>query len=1511
MNHCIYKIGNQKFDSYGELLQYIRQIYRDNNLDINDLVFSKAGKKDSQVKKLQEVQQKNPKEIPNNNILDGEPLLDNTYAVTQFLDDDICNINGTRLLTQFNVNDYKEKEIDILVKQNVDPETASKKVNDEINNWSKVADDGMWIHNQVSNKNFLEEDDSEYIGKLNDIPTRLNDNAILSKLHQQLRTRYIMEKGKYPDSEAFTGFTIKSKINTLDKDIFGKIDWLFVGQDGVLHLYLFKVTSQHPKDWVDVKQKKYIYHLAFLKQMLANNGIDISGIDLNIIPVQLQYDQDYNKVNYVTVHSTLNYSTRRKDPNYAMDKYEKQAKHFITSNYVPFSISSEPIKRYMEVSRYIFPTLNIQETGLATTAAEWIHYAPSSDPTGTEPLVIKEVHDKDRAYQVIINGKVRDIKSGEPRDSNEEIRDWVTKNLKELHDNRNYATQKLKDAIRQSFKSGQMVFSDIKGLNSIAYNLEGLFMPYIMDYYVDSDKQKVFNYELVDDYLDNNLIIFKDKRTNTLHFIAVTTYDINSKINLGYGNKILSAYLLPKDDLDMEANFGNIEAVRATELINELLPYLGDVRLGSLSVLGLTNGASQSFNIGEFNRKYFQKIIQVVNSKNEGLNIKNNFSTDQVELLNPVSELIEKLSIIMQGRASVKEKVESIYNVDELQEAKTQEMQKNALTNLISQLLFQEPSFSDPDLVEKVRGNGTVRGTLAEIYNVATKALMYLQGTTPVRQTGYSNLWTRVILPPMTVPDSNLRTISEWLQSTHDQIATEFTNVYNKYLYDTIFDFYKAKGYTSLENLTLGDSRRVYLKLYERDSNGKLTMKFKNPYDTSNNLDKDERKFLKKALFIIAKINTNWNFPFDSENDHKLQEYVDKNPAYLWVPLQRASKSTSRQSLDGVLAKLNNTFSRIRNLSTAFDEFVEGMLPEERSQVGEEKFYNMSIPDIYKLSLPSSVRILSEVEKSRTKLLEQYSPSFFETNVENILVDFLAKQISVTQFNKFLILAKSFTYQLHVTGEFNGNQDIVQKEKKWINDYIKVNTFNTSIMSETEKKFVGVITPLKTVVNHLLIAGNVVSCVRDIFQGVQENFIRAFIKLNTDITPGEVAKAFAYVHTHSTSNAMAQNLLSRLCQVYRISNMDVGKISERIKTDRNGILNIENRMYSTLRSPDYLNRMTLFVARCMHDGSWDAFSLDSKGQLKYDWTKDKRFSAYNTAEEGSDEYKKAKSAYLSAIRQYNMENPSNQITPEDGLPSPYSNIEMNAIRGLADSIYGAYDRSKRTMAESESYGYAFLSFITWMNGINSTYFMPAQKNNTSRLKQEQVIDDKGRPLFYDNNDIITTEDTGCPVYTWVPAPVQGIFPLIKDLYIMMHKDGYTMMKQYIQGDEYTKAALRKLGTDALHSLFMSLLFSLLFSPMYKDYKKTMVDNPVIVNLLTEILYKAGSRSFDSFMGPLNFIQFFGENMNPPFYSYPVQVAKDAASVAFGDKSFKYLLFNQTGVTRSFKDTGFAFIDSLN
>ena len=73
-------------------------------------------------------------------------------------------------------------------------------------------------------------------------------------------------------------------------------------------------------------------------------------------------------------------------------------------------------------------------------------------------------------------------------------------------------------------------------------------------------------------------------------------------------------------------------------------------------------------------------------------------------------------------------------------------------------------------------------------------------------------------------------------------------------------------------------------------------MSFKNPYDEYNDLKPHERELLKYVLFQINRINRNGNSQFSSPEDSKIKSYIEKHPEYLWVPLERASAATKRQS---------------------------------------------------------------------------------------------------------------------------------------------------------------------------------------------------------------------------------------------------------------------------------------------------------------------------------------------------------------------------------------------------------------------------------------------------------------------------------------------------------------------------------------------------------------------------------------------------------------------------------------
>lgn len=1511
MKHCTYIIGKTKYNSYTELLRALENTSPLNT--ISDIVFSKFPKQEAQSnladKRRKEYNRTSTKDSPA--FVNGEPSFDKVIGVLDYIDSGKFVINGHRPITPYVEADYIKSKTDQLIDQGMSLEDAENTIKEEIKNNKKILEDSLLFHDVFNDLLIASHDGLEkFVSKYRDQFKKYNNpEQLLTNLYNGLHDLYIQYKGQYPDSTIKRNLNLTAKTKDGD-EIVGHIDQLIIGTDGTLHLYLFKTTSENPNQWINVKRQKYDYQLSFLKQILKANGFNVNSISLHLIPVELKYNDDYSNIYDIRVHPVYE-RTSSKNNTYSFDKIDSYTKVMIPNKSKMEPMSSENLSKADNILTAIFPTLNIKEEGIGQSARLWIQNAPSVDQIGTQQLVIKEVN-TDHRYDVIINGKVYPIKSGRAKIANKEILNLVIKHINDLDDNKGYSIQKLKDAIKASYKKGFVDLSEIKGLKGSEIKLNGLLTKYLN--YTEVNGVKQYDWIMEDDLIDSSIIIFRNIHNDTLDFIDLTAFDINSIAKLSKGPGILGAYQY-QDQLGLRSDYGAIEAVRTMVLINQLIPKLKDKKLGTIHVVSAINNSNyRTYNISDFNNNYFQKILEFVSNENHDLDIVNNFFN--IEMEDGIDTILQTLGSILNGVS--KNYAQRILDLgfDNLQNNINQEAKINALYNIINNIYQSYPSLQNPDTVERLLNRNDKMGNIAKLLNLVVSEYLSLRGESPSYKTEIS--WIdKNAFTTTTVPDSNLKIVIDNLQITHDNIASRFLKNYNK-INKPFETFYKEIGYTAQQNMSSGNQAMQFNNLFKRDfETGKNTMTFKNPYDMSEDLTNSERKLLKQILFQILDIHSNHQIPFKSADDPKLADYVKAHPEYLWCPLIRASKATIIQNKDAWIAKIKNSWKRYKKALDNFDEFYNGVTAEEREILSSsDDFYKMTARNPFDLSIPNNVNA-GVIEEKRRQMIEKYGPDFFETNVENIMKEFLVQHIGTQEFNKMLVGTKALMLKLYLQGITSGNSDVVDSELKWLQDYLKVNISKESPMSKESQTVIGYFLPVKHAVSHLLIAGNVKSMFRDLFEGVQQNFLRSILKYQTDLEPKYVAKAMSYVSTHSTTNAMAVNLLSKLCLKYRLSNTDVSRIAERSKTGRNGLVNIENGLYFTLRGPDFFNRMTLFVARCMQDGVWNAYSIDEDGDLKYDWKKDERFIQYANGNISSPLYNKQKALYLSKIRQWNLEHndPEDRIDYNGNLPAPYTDKEILYIRNLGDNIYGSYDKSKRAMMEQYAFCQIFGMFTTWMNGIVNNYFMKSQRNGAFGYKRVQATDPQGHKLYFDDLNNIVTTVTNLPVYNDEPIVVQGIFGTLKTLYNVLTSDelkgfgdGYDKLKEYLKSDPHERANLRKLLSDLLMSLFYLLLYKY-SNPAYKEFKKNMQDNPVLLNATVEVLYGGLSRAGDQNNGPLNIVTFLGENMNPPVYSQPTQLFGDLARSVFGEREWKYTMANFSGLTRSFRDTSISYLKS--
>ena len=98
-----------------------------------------------------------------------------------------------------------------------------------------------------------------------------------------------------------------------------------------------------------------------------------------------------------------------------------------------------------------------------------------------------------------------------------------------------------------------------------------------------------------------------------------------------------------------------------------------------------------------------------------------------------------------------------------------------------------------------------------------------------------------------------------------------------------------------------------------------------------------------------------------------------------------------------------------------------------------------------------------------------------------------------------------------------------------------------------------------------------------------------------------------------------------------------------------------------------------------------------------------------------------------------------------------------------------------------------------------------------------------------------------------------------------------------------------------------LLFTFALTPAYKDSKKKSSDLSLAAKLFASVSYKSLNGARDSFAGPLNIVEYFGEQLDPPMYKVPVKLITDTSKTIFGDKTTAQLITGNIALARTYKD----------
>lgn len=1533
MKTCKYYFNGTEYD-YQSLYDLVVKDYRDDLKSITDILFSEEQtKRESIIEKLDAIKQEGYQEKKIEGKAKDEAMLTqfdteytkkDDFTINEFLSSPECKVNGVRLYDAYDAEAEKKRRIEAYKKKGLTQEQAEERYKEEYTDrYSTMENDARLIHELINFSPLNGKAEGSFIEKAEQAFKEGQADRIsydvLRKFYHEFSDKFWKDKilhdfrGTDLEHSIKRGFNISADF-TFDDEVVrkltGHIDYLIVDEKGVLHLYNFVTTFGLDQDYAKMRYNQL--KLLTLRRILQNNGIDTKNISLHNIPIYIEYDSG-NKIKSINIlNDKRTFINDFRNPD--IDKIDYQLSRFIDSRVdLDIGVDDQVSERLKSIYTTIFPTnLNLDEKGLHRSIDKWIAQAPE-DGEFEYPLVIKEIGQEGNWYEVYINGQLKaHIKSSTRKTNNTEIKNVVLNHIHELNKEGQNISYEMYRKIRAAYYSKLNSEKNVEVKPKSQYSINQALHQYLV---WKDDKPE---WEMLDQLMNYNILLFR--KGNIVDVIYLSNEVLDREIDFGNGqHNLLGKVKTDITSKSMKGTYGNLSTMISMLILNEYLPklQLNDVQFGKIKVLSeFGTQYVQQYNIEHIVNTYFNEVLKEVSKHNQDIIIKNNFGNAKFRDL--IEDIIDQLNLIvdntsMDYRNDLQEELSKLKNLS--YEDKETELKR--LLDLITTTWFQD--ISPKEILRKAQTQGAFQHQEAMLYKMVSEAYSLYSKQNLIygeRIEGFETWMEK----PAYIPSSNARLIVNNYRGMLNAMSDDINDLYDSEFHQFIMDYYKEIGYTALENSTLGFQEKVYRNMFDRDENGKLTMYFKNPYIREEDpyyLTNPERKFLKKAIFLFNKYTTE-NFQFDSDTDPEFIEAVKNggiHSRYLRVPLQRAASDTKllkspKNKLQRFLYYVQNKKNLLDELSFKIDEITREAKGIRESDTADI-FNNMHVGNKFQLS-----------DDVRRAYIQERGVDYFETNVEDLLIDVLGEAVEVDKTNRFLTATKAILLQLELMKQdYSSDNDVINKELEYISQYLKVNVFKQSLARKSGQKILGYLMPIRKLVVELNLAGNIIGFFRDVENGFTENFFRTLTKYQTNITKSDLVKAYKTFFSEAVfNNPMRVNLLNKLCTVYRISNTDLARITERLKTGRAGLSNYENWLYSTLRAPDFLHRMTLFIANCIHDGVIDPDNIENSAlyikddKLVYDWRKDKRFKALAKGDKSDPNYNKELGLYYARIKRYNNEHPDRPSLElkENGnlteLPQPYTEGEIQSIKETGSNIYGDYDKSNKSLGEFHFIGLIFGMWTTWMNGITANMIMKSGQYSPNQKEWTQMEDSIGKLYHHPKNPYnivhesdLAEDDERIPVYEQEDTISQGVIPTISSVYKYRQANGKGAIKEYLNSNPNVHSLIMKTEFDALVTLLIFLLYKLAIDPAYQDHKKQADGREFFNNVITQIIYKSTRASFDTFRGPINIFAYLANNMNSPVWQTPSSIINDTFKYVAGEKNFAQVLTHNTGFGRTFQD----------
>lgn len=1268
----------------------------------------------------------------------------------------------------------------------------------------------------------------------------------------------------------------------------GRIDLVAVDTQGRAHIFEIKISKNKFTNWDSAKLRTLDWQLALYRQLLGQH-INIDSTQLYVIPIQLRelgnpemlfFDgiksRSAGNISELGIGGTMTNLANKLIPRKVFVDYDEDRENKFKND---LSLLIEDYQIRTNVKDYDFDSIIAKAEDTYRRTGEW-------------KSIYNEYEDIEELEKGIITATNK-------KELETKIKTYISRSLVEI----NKDVAKLRNALIGSIQNDQPIkTTSSKSESSIDLITNKLFYEY---------KHK--EWEVIDNIPEAvplGMIVLRNKRTGILNLVSVSVNNFFASSNIE------------------GMSYGDLEYLKTFLFLNnlkkDLLPSNND-KLGEIIVFNPKTGTSHPANILKKFRDFSDRMYKVGLGSSLNLTESNilpienmaiytldrtlrTYNESDKELVTQVTSLFQNSDLdkidLDQLKALQKE------FLDTFEQYKGKTMDTNLNFDDPKEMIF---AFIQSAIIAKSQSDVSADYQRLSKYSANFSDFKSLIAAFYTKnQQQYDKEQRRIqglvqglaFTTPDMVKSKDLRNINKIMSEGNQKIGEKMLKQSGKIQVLTD-EFYKEVDFGRVGQHWWGDTQKVHKNMWlHKGDKVDDRLRTKNPFilDTENAMLPAERKYLKAMLFEIGKYRLNVSDTESSKLDYTTIEGLSKNEKfkialetgdYFEMPLVRREE-LSRYAGHGNTNAGDIWRDRILPYLHEINDYID---PRELTEK------DLKMIELQKIGFYEMYDVYGRQNaEMKARAVERNGVNYFEWNLDTIAHRIAFNKIRKNIFDNRLPIINAYVWWMKLSAG-KQNEDL-SKQLDYITKQLSLSIYDEPIIDGEFKDIATVAAMGKSIVTAAMLSFRPALFLKEMSIGVFKGIALASSKMYGQDQFGVNDLMAAYGKLIAIDNKVSTefNMIDKLNHFYRIANMDINTVAKKLQTDRRGLAKGLGRwMYAMNTIPDYYNRLSLFMAKMIKDGSYDAHTVVNK-QLIYDPTKDLRFSHYLANRES---FKTSKGEYMSAPNdlKFNTQRQhylvlQNQLNKEGALDGEkaqsekdliykaYSEIERNSIKSFSDMAYGYYDKDSQSQIGNMFIGMLWLQFMQFWPGKMKMWFGKPQTEDEAVMgsfQQKFIIEDGIKKLMWrkaimnEEGDIIkfdhVTENTGDPLMEWKGSPHQGL--LYSFLYTL--QDILTLNFDNIKNNPQQLAGAKFAIADGLLMFLMFALFKAFFDGWIADNGTDGINGNTMKffsNVNTKILREA-----DVWQNTMGSIQ-----IEPILFSYSQRIANNMMQTISSDRT---------------------------